>query len=70
MEIESTDLSGPEPTSEDLPELDDATVVAVRALQGGEVDHSTRHLFATFEPQLAGYFRRKGCQAAEADDLT
>ncbi|MCP3959942.1 MAG: sigma-70 family RNA polymerase sigma factor [bacterium] len=70
MENESTDWTQWEPTAEDLPELDAATVAAVRELQGGEVAESTRHLFATFEPQLAAYFRRKGCQDDDANDLT
>ncbi len=67
---ESTDWTQWEPTPEGPPELDAETVAAVRKLQAGEVGDSTRLLFATFEPQLAAYFRRRGCQGDDADDLT
>ncbi|MCP3956293.1 MAG: sigma-70 family RNA polymerase sigma factor [bacterium] len=67
METEWTSEKAPRPG--DLPELDAQTLEAVRALQGGEVQESTRHIFEVFEPQLGAYFRRHGCQA-EADDLT
>lgn len=58
------------PSSQDLPKLGPETLAAVHALQGGEVQESTRHLFETFEPELGAYFRRHGCQDHEADDLT
>jgi RNA polymerase sigma factor (sigma-70 family) len=60
----------PTPPPDDLPELDPETLAAVRALQGGEVDESTRHLFGTFERQLKAFFRRRGCDVFEVDDLT
>ena len=53
----------------ELPPLDAQTLAAVHALRQGEVEDSTRHLMATFEPQLGAYFRRQGCQPAEAEDL-
>lgn len=68
MENEWTSERKPSP--KDRPELDAETLAAVRALQGGEVHESTRHLFETFEPELGAYFRRHGCQDDEADDLT
>ncbi len=58
------------PPTRNNPELAPETLAAVRALQGGEVQDSTRHLFAIFEPQLNAYFRRQGCGDLEADDLT
>ncbi len=58
------------PPARNNPELAPETLAAVRALQGGEVEDSTRHLFAIFEPQLSAYFRRQGCGDLEADDLT
>ena len=67
METDRTEMA---PIPEDLPQLDAETLAAVRQLQGGEVDDSTRHLFETFEPQLCAYFRRNSCQDHEADDLT
>ena len=65
-----TDWTEWAPIPDDLPELDAETLAAVRELQGGEVDDSTRHLFATFAPQLGAYFKRHSCQEHEADDLT
>ena len=71
METEWIDWTEWTPSpQDDLPELDAETVAAVRELQGGEVDDSTRHLFETFEPQLGAYFRRHGFKDSEADDLT
>lgn len=67
MEAEWTAEGMPPPR--DLPALDAETLAAVRALQGGEVHESTRHLFETFEPELRAYFRRHGCRDHEADDL-
>ncbi len=67
MDVEWTEWT---PETPDLPELDAETLAAVRALQGGETEASTRHLFATFKPQLVAYFRRHGCQDIEADDHT
>lgn len=67
METDRTEWA-PMPT--DLPELDAETLAAVRELQAGALDRSTRHLFETFEPQLAAYFSRHGCQDHDADDLT
>ncbi len=58
------------PPTRDQPELDPKTLAAVRALQAGETEASTRHIFATFEPELCAYFRRHGCQDDEANDLT
>ena len=68
METDWTSEWAPPPRN--LPELDAETLAAVRDLQGGGGDHSTRHIFEIFEPQLGAYFRRHGCQDAEADDLT
>ncbi len=65
-----TDWTHWEPPSRELPELEPETLAAVRELQRGEIEESTRHLFETFEPQLVGYFRRSGCQSEEAEDLT
>jgi len=58
------------PPARDQPELGAETLAAVRELQAGETEASTRHLFATFEPELSAYFRRHGCTADEAEDLT
>ena len=67
--VTETDWTEFAPIPEDLPGLDAETVAAVRKLQGGEVEDSTQHLFATFEPQLSAYFRRNSCQDHEAEDL-
>ncbi len=70
MENEWTSEWRAPPRKKKLPPLDAETLAAVRALQGGEIEASTRHLFAIFEPQLGAYFRRRGCQDDEAADLT
>ncbi len=57
------------PPPKELPPLDADSLAAVHALQQGEVEDGTRRLMATFEPQLRAYFRRSGCQPAEAEDL-
>ena len=68
MEFEPTPERRPQ--SEDLPELGPETLEAVRKLQGGETEESTRHLFEAFGPKLDGFFRSHRCQADDADELT
>ena len=64
-----TDWTEWKPPPRHLPALDPETLAAVRELQGGEVEASTRHLFEVFEPQLCAYFKRHDCQKPEAEEL-